>query len=452
MRRVAVVAVVVMLTSGCGWITRADVRDDGKPAAGGVTALATSADGSRTILLTGARLTAQDTNDDPDIYLKTDPGSTIELQSGRFSHGANIQEATIGRNGDAIAFTTAKRLTTEDLNNAFDVYEIDPNSGALVRVSVATNGELPIVSVFGPRFVSDDAAISFYGDDASNHAHLYVRDLQDESTREIPIPAGQDPVQLDGEAERLVVFDAASTISVVRTDTGQDLGPDCTGTTPVLSNNTLVAMFDGGTGCPTGAARYDMTTKAFTPFSMPADADFWGLDDSEGILLWRRNDGSQHFFTRSFVTGRDQLVSDAGGISAAVPAISASLSGDGSTVAEVMPPFPADVGNTQPRAYLHTSMVPIASNVMPSSAARGETVTVQMDVADSFQGDLGASFGPGVDVTVLGVAPVATYRERVTLRVSVHADASTGLRSLLLAEVHPIGPAFGGCLVCFRVT
>jgi hypothetical protein len=449
------VAVVALVGSGCGWITRVDVRDDGKsPTQGAVQSVATNFDGTRTAMITSSQLVADDTDQTDDIYLVTNPGSNVELESGDLPADAAPDQIAITSGGDALAFVSPAKLTADDTDNRRDVYWLDPDNGTIVRASV-DDGALfdDITSFDAPKFVSDGDELAFFGDDTANHRHLFVRDLQAETTREIPIAAGEDVVQIDSSAQRLVELDADQTISVFNVVTDQDLGPDCVGSSPTLgAGSTLVAVFAGGTGCPTGAARYDTVTKTFTPFSVPADAQFVGLDDSEGVLLWRLNDGSQHWFTTSFVTGRTQLVSDAGGTSSAVPALDVALSGDGSAVVEVMPPFPADVGNTRPRAYLHTTMPPIASNVTPSSVARGQTTMVTIDVADTFQGTFFPSFGPGIDVSVQSVEVTETYKAHVTLQVTVHADAATGARSLLLGETHPVGPTFGGCISCLTVT
>jgi hypothetical protein len=448
------VAAVALAVSGCGWLTRADLRDDGTPSTGGVSAIATSFDGSRTVLVTGERLTAEDTNDHPDLYVVTTPDPTVELASGELPADTNPEDATIARGGDVIAFVSPAQLTSDDTDNRRDVYWLNPDDHAVVRVSVDDGTLLDDITGFdSPRFVADGNGLAFFGDDTANDRHLFVRDLQDETTREISIEAGWTVVQVDAEAQRLVELDADQTIRVVNTETDENLGPDCTGTTPVLGGGpTLVAIFDGGTGCPTGAARYDTETKVFTPFTIAADAQFFDLDESEGILLWRPNDGNQHFFTTSFVTGRTQLVSDTGGVSAAVPALRASLSGDGSAVAMTMGSPPA-AGTAGPLgAYLHTSMPPIASNLAPATIARGGTATVTLDVDDTFQGALFPSFGPGIDVSVQSFELFEMYRAHVTLQVTVHAGAPVGARSLLLAEAHPVGPTFGGCVNCLTIT
>ncbi|MGO4525010.1 hypothetical protein AB4097_09125 [Microvirga sp. 2MCAF35] len=94
-----------------------------------------SPDGKQVVFESNARLTSDDTDNDTDIYLvDLASGAKMLLSGGDISRGASGR-AQFSPDGKQVMFESDARLTSDDTNEATDIYLKDLVSGALTRIS-----------------------------------------------------------------------------------------------------------------------------------------------------------------------------------------------------------------------------------------------------------------------------------------------------------------------------
>jgi len=96
-----------------------------------------SPDGKQVVFESDARLTSDDTDNDTDVYLvDLASGAKTLLSGGNISRGASGR-AQFSPDGKQVMFESEARLTSDDTNEATDIYLKDLVSGMLVRISTS---------------------------------------------------------------------------------------------------------------------------------------------------------------------------------------------------------------------------------------------------------------------------------------------------------------------------
>ena len=137
-RAMTVGAVALFGLSGCAWVQRADVRDDGMSPATALQRardLSVSDDGESVSFITPAALVPADTNGTDDLYRRDFQGSGAGIRL--IPTAADIDQWFAKSRGDAVEyfFTSRLQLTADDTNDHPDVYvrNVDDSSLRLPR-------------------------------------------------------------------------------------------------------------------------------------------------------------------------------------------------------------------------------------------------------------------------------------------------------------------------------
>ncbi len=151
--RVVALAAVVVLASGCAYISKASVASDGTPgnfdsgiSAGAGNRSVISDDGRYVVFQSDAtNLVANDTNGATDVFRHDNVTGTtvrVSVDSNGDQAGDASQAATTSADGRYIAFSSRAALVPADTNGISDVYRRDMVTGDLVLVSLDANGDL----------------------------------------------------------------------------------------------------------------------------------------------------------------------------------------------------------------------------------------------------------------------------------------------------------------------
>jgi Tol biopolymer transport system component len=267
-----------------------------------------SSDGEKVFFSTKEGLVEGDKDGQEDIYMRNLATNTTTLVSQRDSScaegcggpvsGAGFVPGGVVPSGERAFFATTERLSAEDTDNELDIYMRNLVSGHTVLISQGDsscvgsgcgNGPHPAIfkkaSEDGEKvfFVSDEGLVAGDGDE---HVDIYERDLESNTTKLVSapgtcpagLPAGQncDPsfrgASSDGSH---VFFESNEQISSEDTDTSQDVynwsgsGPAAlVSTGPSGGNGASNAAYAGTSG--TGGAVYFETNERVDPV---ADTD-----------------------------------------------------------------------------------------------------------------------------------------------------------------------------------
>jgi len=468
MRRLGLVFALVLATSGCTWAQRVDVDRDG-------TTPATAADHARDVavdfqgdhytFITPVGLVPEDTNGTDDVYqatADTSSGGGAQLVPTAADIGSYSFKGTLY--GTEVFFTSGLALTPDDTNTHPDVYVRDVGTESLERVSVATAGEISGSLGAVLDDVSRDGHFAVFTVTKTNGPHLYYRNRTTGTTTEVTLATGQHFAGISASGAVLLLLTdgaGAKTITIKTTFTTSVDTPKCKVTDAVLSPGAywVLGAFVGGTGCPTGLARYEWGSAPPVYESIPVPSGATpvpvGLDDDSNFALWRADDGSKQYFVTSIATGRTQRVSEGGFPPQPVPVDAAALSDDGSSVALLAAtPFPgAGPDNGANGVFEHSTMEPVVDVPRPTSLARGsDTFGVRVFLHDSFEMQRYlVSFGEGVHVQLTSAGHFDGTTD-LLVHVTVDADAKRGVRNVTVIEIHRWGYTVGTCIACFTVT
>lgn len=162
---------------------------------------AASEDGSRVFFSTEERLTAEDTDLQPDIYMRDlETGTTVLVTQGGAScapgcgNGTNpVTFANATADGSRVFFETKERLSSEDTDNSTDLYMRNLETGETVLVSAGEaacapgcgNGAFEV----SRRGISADGRYAYFATaeklaagDTDEASDIYARDIQTGST------------------------------------------------------------------------------------------------------------------------------------------------------------------------------------------------------------------------------------------------------------------------------
>ena len=463
-RAMTVGAVALFGLSGCAWVQRADVRDDGMSPATALQRardLSVSDDGESVSFITPAALVPADTNGTDDLYRRDFQGSGAGIRL--IPTAADIDQWIAKPRGDAVEyfFTSRLQLTADDTNDHPDVYVRNVDDSSLRRISVGTTGEIAGSLSASLNAVTSDGSHVLLLVQQADGDHTYLRDRDAGTTTEIPLGDTESAVDLSSSGALVMILTnnnglATVTLKATFAPDTETLACQVTNARFAANGAYVLGNFVGGPNCPTGLARYQ-SGGGYEPAPVPAgtEAVVQGVDKDGRYVLWSPNDASGQMFVTSFLTNRTQRVSEGGFPPVAGPVEAASLSLDGSTVALLADtPFPgAGPDNGANGVVVRTTFGPIVDVPNPAAVVRGAPpVSVQLVVHDSWEGGFfPIDFGPGTLVTVASSNSDGAGTTHLQLSVSAGANTPSGPRNVTVFERHRFGYSSGVCLNCINL-
>jgi len=158
------------------------------------TQIAISADGRFVAFVSDAsNLVSDDGNGVADIFVRDTQTGTTELISrtsdGAVANGTSFDPA-ISDNGNIVAFvSTATNLDGNDTNGRADVFIRRRSNGQTLTVSISTDGFIANFGARDPSITADGRYVSFsssatnlVSEDTFSYTHVYIRDLQTNTT------------------------------------------------------------------------------------------------------------------------------------------------------------------------------------------------------------------------------------------------------------------------------
>jgi Tol biopolymer transport system component len=191
--------------------TRVSVDSAGQPGTGSEPTSHTpqiSADGRYVVFVSGAALSAADTNDEPDVYLRDTVAETttlITVATDESAAGALSGSASISADGRRVAFFSASDgLAADDDDGVLDMFVRDLEAETTTRVSLADGGAETAVAVRAEGGISADGQHVVFGSpedalvagDDNGRRDVFVRDLADATTTRVSL--GDDETQVTG--------------------------------------------------------------------------------------------------------------------------------------------------------------------------------------------------------------------------------------------------------------
>src|SRR4051794_4170651 len=198
-RHFAVLAAVIVATSGCAWVNRVGVSTAGdQPASGTTTGTDVSRDGRYVVFSSDApNLVPNDTNGMSDVFLRDNQTGKTELISLNTRGVASVYggfHGLVSDDGRYVAFTSVSYDLVPDDFNYFDVFVRDRQTGTTTRVSLTSLGAEADDSCYLQSMSSDGRTIVFtsLGDtlvasDTNNSNDVFIRDLNANTTTRVSV-------------------------------------------------------------------------------------------------------------------------------------------------------------------------------------------------------------------------------------------------------------------------
>jgi Tol biopolymer transport system component len=182
-----------------GATTLVSVAIDGSEGNGDSEEVSISADGRYVAFRSWAsNLVSGDTNNLPDIFVRDrQTGQTTRVSVASDGTQANnfSFEPSISADGRYVAFMSwANNLVSGDTNGDWDIFVHDRQTGATIRVSVATGGgqaagrsQRPSISADGRYVAFASSASNLVSGDTNNHPDIFVHDRQTGVTMRVSV-------------------------------------------------------------------------------------------------------------------------------------------------------------------------------------------------------------------------------------------------------------------------
>jgi Tol biopolymer transport system component len=182
-----------------GATTLVSVAMDGSEGNGYSEEVSISADGRYVAFRSWAdNLVSGDTNNHPDIFVRDrQTGQTTRVSVASDGTQANdfSFEPSISADGRYVAFMSwANNLVSGDTNGDWDIFVHDRQTGATIRVSVATGGgqaagrsQRPSISADGRYVAFASSASNLVSGDTNNHPDIFVHDRQTGVTMRVSV-------------------------------------------------------------------------------------------------------------------------------------------------------------------------------------------------------------------------------------------------------------------------
>lgn len=463
MKRIAIVGALVLVLSACSWIGRADVDSNGvaHQNTGADGNLAVSADGRYVAFVTNGPLDPADDDNSPSLYRRDEQtGTTERLTTTDPEVGQGLLEnVAMSSDGNRIAFSTLDGMTADDTNENYDVYVVDVTAGTLERVSVDDNGDdLPDVAGF-PRFLmsGDGNVVVLQVEQNSNDRPVFVRDLAAGTTVPLDDATGRELSDVTDDGSTVIsATDGFLTFYYVADNSSAEV--ECTTGGGAITGDgaTVVADFFGDPGCPDGIARYDVASGDFTDADVghgvvetggvSGDGEYFVFTPTDPFAPHGLKPG--HVYVHGMTAGLNQLLDgDAWGQPVTGGAVLPVISDDASTTAfEVSAGYPG-LTPPGPAVLVRPGLRPVAWAVSAASAARGAQHVQRVVIGQGLVNST-VELGPGITVHSTTPAP----QGYLTVDFSVAPDAPTGPHDVVVLNHSPGGNAAVVCFGCLSVT
>ncbi len=227
-----------------GSTVRVSVDADGNQGTYGSRSPAISDDGRYVAFRTDSALVPNDTNDQPDIYVRDMVGGTIErvsVATDGTEAGADSDDVGMSTDGRYVVFRSgASNLVADDTNSQSDIFMHDMLTGETTRVSMTNDGQEANDSSFKPSVSADGRYVAFQSsagnlvaDDSNSNDDVFVRDIVAGTTTCVSVTgagtlgagAGSPDISADG---RFVAFvaganssDSADPLNILPGDTNR---------------------------------------------------------------------------------------------------------------------------------------------------------------------------------------------------------------------------------------
>jgi Tol biopolymer transport system component len=224
-----------------GKTTRMSVASDGKPGNGASFSPQISADGRFVAFVSEAtNLVRGDTNGAADVFVHdrgTGRTSRVSVASDGAQLGGDAFTPSISGDGRYVAFATdAGNVVPGDDNHASDVFVHDGQTGRTVLVSATGDGHPSDRGSFTPSLSPDGRAVAFVTDgalvpdDTNNTEDVYVADLSTGALRRVSLASdgseGDRPStgpSISGDATAVAFESLATNLVVPDTNTAEDV-------------------------------------------------------------------------------------------------------------------------------------------------------------------------------------------------------------------------------------
>jgi hypothetical protein len=465
-----IVAIAITLASaGCTTVIRSSAGSNGE--VGNATSLipgnATLSDNGRFVVFwsEASNLVPGDTNGVSDIFRHDNrTGATIRVSVDNAGGQLSTPSGGGGMSGDGrhVLFTTGTSLDPGDTNNAPDVYVRSIDTGTTEWVSVKPDGTPVIVPLqyqgLARMSISDDGRYVLVTDSLPYQGHGYLRDRVTDTTRLVAAVASTAILSGDGRTIVKTLLCTGGpcdpTSTAVATDGSGDFEYISEGCGFVVydvsaDGRYVVGNRTGGypTGvCPgaNGLVRWDMQTKQAVaiPVANPNAAGSTISNDGRFVTVL---DMAGSAYVVDLRTSLRQLVDTNEPFS---PSWRMTISGSGRYVAiRSSEALTTDDTNGVDDVFTRYSLTPEINAVNPAAVTRGAQLTVRIT---------GRAFLPGVTVDLLGggvtVEDVRLVNPgRIDVDLTVAPDATSGPRDVVVENTGPVGGAKAWCPACLSV-
>jgi Ca2+-binding RTX toxin-like protein len=193
---------VFLKNTQTGETRRVNLDANGEQANGDSHAIAVSDDGTKILFESAAsNLVGNDTNGKIDLFLKDLNTGVVTLVS-TDEVGEALAEDTSGvalsADGTKVLFNTAAKVVANDTNDAVDAFVKDLTTGKVVRVStnssdaeVIQGGEAVAMSADGTKILFDSDSADLVNDDTNGVRDSFVKDLLTQETIRVSVNANE---------------------------------------------------------------------------------------------------------------------------------------------------------------------------------------------------------------------------------------------------------------------
>ena len=315
---------------------------------------ALSADGTWLVFQTEASNSfLSDSNGWVDIWRQNRADGTLQRVSltgaGTAPDGASFG-AAISADGRHIAFTSiAANMQPEDMNGMADIFRRDMETGALLLISINSDGRAGNNVSFGATITGDGSKLAFLSaasdlvtTDTNNAIDVFLRDLSANSMRLVSTAAdggqgnagalNRPALSADG---RFVAFDSLASNLLADDSNGRD---------DVFLKDMLTGAVTRASTAADGTQQNGGFQGTLRPV-ISADGRYVAFASSASNLVAGDTNGAIDVFRRDMLTGAIERVSiTAGGVQGQRDSLDASISADGRFIAftSLAPDFAAD--------------------------------------------------------------------------------------------------------------
>jgi hypothetical protein len=470
------VAVLVLVASGCSFITRVSVASDGTQANAATGGPLISGSGRYSLYASGASdLVATDTNGKVDVFRHDDAtGATVRVSLDANGGQIATDSGAVGISDDGalVAFSTDAALTPADQNATFDLYVRNVDTGTVSLASVRSNGsQLPLSHFFAePVLSANGHYLAFYDEDPGTGSgateQILVRDISNGTTTALGTPAFRTGLTISGDGKH--VADARLCDPTCTSPQVLEMFDWQAATYPHVPPNASVAdqSTDGRylLWYPAqGMSRFDRltgTSSLVTPCcdsygTMSGDGRVFVFPSSRTDLVPGDTNAAPDYFAVDVLSGAIRRIN----VSAAgAQAVNGTLS--------ILPPAQLDAAgryvafsskatnlvlndtNGFGDGFVADAARPAPTSLSPTQLARGANHAVLI-LAGGFLLD-NATYDLGPVVTLESVTHRTDGSQRLV--VSVAADAPTGARDVIVRLPGAMGTATGTCSGCVTIS